>query len=129
MITLPVDWIKRTDKCFVLTYHIENRTRFIQIDFNEDGAEFLKENAFIDAYKGNGSNVKMFCNKKFYVSGKNGKPVEWERSTVVSWDNIKIYRDDVIHLAAKHEFEITGSLLGLSPFKSKAKVRSMTKAA
>lgn len=129
MITLPVDWFKRTEKCFVFTYHIENRTRFIQIDLNEDGAEFFKENGFIDDYKGSGKNVTMFCNKTFYVSGKNGRPVEWKRSSVVSWDNIKIHPYDVIHLAAKHEFDITGSVLGLPLLKNKAKVRSMTKAA
>lgn len=128
-ITLPTNWIKRTDRYYAFTYVLNDETKLIQVDFDEDGAEFLKENGFIDSYSGGGKNLRMYCNKTFYVPGKKGEPVRWARSTTVNWEDIKILPADVIHFAAKLEFEQTGFILGLTQVKSKAKVISITKAA
>jgi hypothetical protein len=124
-ITLPTNWLRTNDRYFVITYLIDHRIKSIQIDRNDDGLEFLQENGFIDHHNSNG---QMFIDKTFYISGRNGEPVEWTRSAEVDWHDIKIFPFDAIYMAAQHEYEMTGFTLGLNP-RPKAKVWTADKAA
>ncbi len=124
-ITLPTqNWFKQTENAAVITYFISNKMRFITFNSREDFAEFLLENGYIASYEGSGKNVKMYEKKIFAVAVK-GVPVNWESTTLLEWDNIKLYPTDIIHFASVREYEIQGTLLGLIAPRTKAKIRSI----
>lgn len=99
--------------------------RFLQIPKDEEGAEFLKENGFIESYKGSGKLLKMFITQPFMVAGKKGERLKWVRTSVVEWSQIKFFHSDAIHLCAKNEYDLTGSIMGLAVNKTKAKLRTL----
>lgn len=125
-ISLRSDWKQETEESFLFTYLMDEKVRFLEVPKSEDGAEFFKEEGIIDEYEGRGKFLKMYNVKSFLVDGKRGQEIKWVRTSVIEWKHIKIFESDVIHFAAKHEYKLTSSLLGLclAP-KPKAIVRNI----
>lgn len=127
-IDLPTEWKQETEDNFLFFYLIDGNERFFEIPKDEDGAEILKEEGMIQDYEGRGKFLKMYNIKVLPIEGNKGEEIEWVRTSVIDWKHIKIFQSDVIHFAAKREYKLSGSPLGLclsSKPKPKAIVRNI----
>ena len=113
-IALPAsDWFIRTDDSILFTYIVGGKMRFITIQEREEVATFLQENGRIEHFTGFGKNTKMYTKALLTVVGKNQEPVQWERYSEMPWEKISFTTSEVLHIAAKYEYEMTSKKIGI----------------
>lgn len=127
-ITLPKEPVKITEDKILFTYYTEGKMRFFEVQRGEEAGELMLENGFIDSYEGTGKFFTMFQKSMITVTGKGGQPVQMVKHTKLDWFKIKFFESDIIHIAARHQYELTSKLMGLIPPKKKAKCRSLYQA-
>jgi hypothetical protein len=124
-ITLAAEPVQKTEFYLLFTYVMDGRTRFLDLERGEDVAETLLMNGLIKRYSGAGKYLKMYVDRLHTVKGKNGEPVQWAVEVELEWKDISFFPSDVLHIVANHEYELIGRVMGLIPYKPKAKCRSI----
>lgn len=114
---------KKTEYYLLFTYYIDGEKKKLLLERGEDAAEVLFENGLISKYTGAGPYLTMYSKKMHTVAGRNGAPVQWAVESELEWKDIKLFNSDVLHIVANHEYELTGRMMGLIPYKPLGKKR------
>jgi hypothetical protein len=126
-ITLAAEPLVQTESHLLFNYYIDGKMRFLEVEIGEDAAELFEQNGLISRYEGAGHNLTLYVKKLHTVVGKDGAPVQWVSEVETEWHELKIFHSDMLHIVANHEYDLIGRVMGLIPYKPKAKVRHIGK--
>lgn len=86
--------------------------KYIAIPTVADMAQLLENNGIIDFYVIDAGAVRMYKKHLFTSHGPKGVPVQYEKPIAYTWQQIHLSADDILNIAAQHEYEATGKLMG-----------------
>lgn len=96
-----------------ICYSINNQLKYIYIHAGEETAGFLHKFGIIDSYALVNNQVKMYAKTLITITGPKGEPVQMTRFVPVTLDEINLTESQVVTIAAIHEYEQKGKVMGI----------------
>jgi hypothetical protein len=113
-ITLPKKgYFIKTTAGFRLCYCINKQFKYIYLHAGEETAAFFHKYGIIDSYAILNNQVKMYIKTFITTAGTKGEPVQMTRFVPVMPDDISITEGQAISIAAMHEYEMKGKVMGI----------------
>lgn len=123
-VRLPKVWYQQTQDTILFTYYFKGKMKWLELERGEDTAQFLLHHGKIKRYEGYGKNLKMYKHYTPDPTSEKETNIDWDLEVELEWKDIKFFNSDVIHFAAKYEYELKGRFLGLVDYKEPGKLRS-----
>lgn len=112
-ISIPRKGFTISDKGIRLCYCINNQFKYIYIAKGEEAAQFLHRFGIIDSYAIVKDEVKMYQKSLITITGAKGEPIQQVRFIYLPWDDINISDAAIQGIAAIHEYEAKGKVMGI----------------
>lgn len=95
-----------------LAYIIDGKIKYITLATPDEVAELLKAHNMIDLFIRTNTGVRMFRKVLFTVTTSKGAPIQSARNVEVRWEDIVLNSTQVQSIAAAHEFDLAGNMMG-----------------
>jgi hypothetical protein len=114
-----------TPRSMVFEYYLRGHAKQYELLF-ADAAEMLYHRGLITDYINTGESTRIFKKVLHTFVLRNGAPSQLVDEVELTFSQLELTQDDVIHIVANWEYDITGGFMGLTEYTQRTPVRRMS---